>query len=215
MEPRTIRLNLRVSPGAGRSAVVGRHGDAWKLRVAAAPGAWARQRVGGEPARDVARDRPAGRAHRRAERSRATRSSRSSGSLSRRQSSALRLPRKERHDDRSRRAPGGAAPPAGEHRPRSRRPRGGRRGRGGDQHRRRRPAPRRSRLGPRRPRARSVARRERRQRGRRDRRGAARDSTPARTARCSVCGAAIPEERLAAVPYATLCLDDKRRQEHG
>ena len=37
MEPRTIRLNLRVSPGAGRSAVVGRHGDAWKLRVAGAP----------------------------------------------------------------------------------------------------------------------------------------------------------------------------------
>ena len=37
MEPRTTRLNLRVSPGAGRSAVVGRHGDAWKLRVAAAP----------------------------------------------------------------------------------------------------------------------------------------------------------------------------------
>ena len=37
MEPGSIRLNLRVSPGAGRSAVVGRHGDAWKLRVAAAP----------------------------------------------------------------------------------------------------------------------------------------------------------------------------------
>ena len=37
MEPRTIRLNLRVSPGAGRSAVDGRHGDAWKLRVAAPP----------------------------------------------------------------------------------------------------------------------------------------------------------------------------------
>jgi len=32
---------------------------------------------------------------------------------------------------------------------------------------------------------------------------------------CSVCGAKIPEERLAAVPYATLCLDDKRRQENG
>lgn len=32
---------------------------------------------------------------------------------------------------------------------------------------------------------------------------------------CSVCGAVIPEERLAAIPYATLCLDDKRRKEHG
>ena len=32
---------------------------------------------------------------------------------------------------------------------------------------------------------------------------------------CSVCGEAIPEERLAAVPYATLCLNDKRRQEQG
>jgi uncharacterized protein YggU (UPF0235/DUF167 family) len=31
------RLRLRVSPGAGRSAVVGRHGAAWKVRVAAAP----------------------------------------------------------------------------------------------------------------------------------------------------------------------------------
>ncbi len=30
---------------------------------------------------------------------------------------------------------------------------------------------------------------------------------------CAVCGARIPEERLDAVPYATLCLDDKRRQE--
>lgn len=37
MQPRTTRLRLRVSPGAGRSAVVGRHGDAWKLRVTAAP----------------------------------------------------------------------------------------------------------------------------------------------------------------------------------
>jgi uncharacterized protein (TIGR00251 family) len=32
-----IRLNLRVSPGGTRSAVIGRHGDAWKLRVVAAP----------------------------------------------------------------------------------------------------------------------------------------------------------------------------------
>ena len=31
------RLRLRVSPGAGRSAIVGRYGDAWKVRVTAAP----------------------------------------------------------------------------------------------------------------------------------------------------------------------------------
>ncbi len=30
---------------------------------------------------------------------------------------------------------------------------------------------------------------------------------------CAVCGNPIGEERLEAVPYATLCLDDKRRQE--
>jgi uncharacterized protein YggU (UPF0235/DUF167 family) len=28
---------LRVSPGAGRAAVVGRYGEAWKVRVTAAP----------------------------------------------------------------------------------------------------------------------------------------------------------------------------------
>jgi uncharacterized protein len=33
----TTRVRLRVSPGATRAAVVGRHGDGWKLRVAAAP----------------------------------------------------------------------------------------------------------------------------------------------------------------------------------
>ena len=33
----SVRLRLRVVPGARSSAVVGRHGDAWKLRVHAAP----------------------------------------------------------------------------------------------------------------------------------------------------------------------------------
>ena len=32
----STRLRLRVSPGADKAAVVGRHGDAWKVRVAAA-----------------------------------------------------------------------------------------------------------------------------------------------------------------------------------
>ena len=31
------RLRLRISPGARRSAVVGRHGEGWKVRVAGAP----------------------------------------------------------------------------------------------------------------------------------------------------------------------------------
>jgi len=31
------RLRLRVSPGAARRGVVGRHRDAWKVRVTAAP----------------------------------------------------------------------------------------------------------------------------------------------------------------------------------
>jgi len=31
------RLKLRVIPGAGRSELVGRYGDAWKVRVGVAP----------------------------------------------------------------------------------------------------------------------------------------------------------------------------------
>jgi RNA polymerase-binding transcription factor DksA len=31
---------------------------------------------------------------------------------------------------------------------------------------------------------------------------------------CAVCGKPIPEERLDAVPYAVLCIDDKRAEEH-
>ncbi len=32
---------------------------------------------------------------------------------------------------------------------------------------------------------------------------------------CKACGKDIPEERLEAVPYATLCVEDKRRLERG
>jgi uncharacterized protein (TIGR00251 family) len=34
---RSTRLRLLVSPGARRTEIVGRHGDGWKVRVAAAP----------------------------------------------------------------------------------------------------------------------------------------------------------------------------------
>ncbi len=37
MAASSTRLKLRVSPGSGRAAVVGRHGDAWKVRVTEAP----------------------------------------------------------------------------------------------------------------------------------------------------------------------------------
>ncbi|HVD11904.1 MAG TPA: DUF167 domain-containing protein [Gaiellaceae bacterium] len=33
----STRVRLRVSPGARRSELVGRHGEGWKVRVAAAP----------------------------------------------------------------------------------------------------------------------------------------------------------------------------------
>jgi RNA polymerase-binding protein DksA len=32
---------------------------------------------------------------------------------------------------------------------------------------------------------------------------------------CVVCGKPIGDERLEAVPYATLCIDDKRKLERG
>lgn len=32
---------------------------------------------------------------------------------------------------------------------------------------------------------------------------------------CERCGEAIEPERLEAIPYATLCMEDKRRDEHG
>jgi hypothetical protein len=37
MGAESTRVKLRVSPGAGRAAVVGRHGDAWRVRVTEPP----------------------------------------------------------------------------------------------------------------------------------------------------------------------------------
>jgi uncharacterized protein len=37
MSAASTRLRLRVSPGSSRAEIVGRHGNAWKVRVTAAP----------------------------------------------------------------------------------------------------------------------------------------------------------------------------------
>ena len=37
MAGRSTRLRLRVSPGARSNAIVGRHGEGWKVRVTATP----------------------------------------------------------------------------------------------------------------------------------------------------------------------------------
>jgi uncharacterized protein (TIGR00251 family) len=37
MTATTTRLRLRVSSGSGRSTIVGRHGDGWKVRVTEVP----------------------------------------------------------------------------------------------------------------------------------------------------------------------------------
>jgi uncharacterized protein len=37
MKDAAARIRVKVTPGTGRNEIVGRHGDAWRIRIASAP----------------------------------------------------------------------------------------------------------------------------------------------------------------------------------